>query len=178
MHTQRLSYLSSLSFSHWHHKIYIIKIVPVLLFIFLFIAFNNFDISSPLKKEFETVPPLCHTLSTIKVLVATSSSRSTWKCKENFLCGQRCLFTFLFTVPSCREMFDTVKSSKQTDFGILKVYKNSSWKPTYCQTEQHSEKKCDHGRCWLFAEESQQQWEAVETTLPEYLRQQCSNKEK
>lgn len=33
----------------------------------------------------------------------------------------------------------TVKVSKQSDFGVLKVYKNFFSKTMWCQTKQHSE---------------------------------------
>lgn len=131
IHRERLSPFFPVSFSHWHCKIDNIKIVLVLLFIFLFTAFNNFKISSSLKNENGRVPCLCHTSSTRKTFQSSNSNQQQKHLKmqeKNCLCGQRCLFSFHFTVPSFKEIFDTVKISKQSDFGVSKVYKNSFWK--------------------------------------------------
>lgn len=99
-------------------------------FSFSFLLPSIIEISSSLKKKNETVPCLCHTSSTrktFKVPTATSS-RNIWKCKKKLFVWAEVLFSFHFTVLSFKEIFDTVKTSKQSDFGVSKVYKDSFWK--------------------------------------------------
>lgn len=115
IHRERLSLFFPVSLSHWHCKIDNIKIVLVLLFIFLFIAFNNFEISSSLKKKNGRVPCLCHTSSTRKTF-QSSNSTNIWKCKKKIVCvGRAACSAFILLSPVSKKYLTLLKlQSNQT----------------------------------------------------------------